>query len=120
MIVFDEGHAAKNLRPGKTSSLTGQRVHELQERLPRAKIVYVSATGATEPLRKLIFLTSHFLLIVLIYHLDMAYMSRLGLWGPGTEFIDFKNFSKEITDAGVGAMEMVAMEMKGRGIYCRY
>lgn len=50
----------------------------------------------------------------------MAYMTRLGLWGLGTDFPDFKSFSKEITDAGVGAMEMVAMEMKGRGIYCRY
>jgi P-loop containing NTP hydrolase pore-1 len=50
----------------------------------------------------------------------MAYMTRLGLWGPGTEFKDFKSFSKEISEAGVGAMEMVAMEMKGRGIYCRY
>jgi hypothetical protein len=50
----------------------------------------------------------------------MGYMVRLGLWGPGTEFSDFKSFSNEITSAGVGAMEMVAMEMKGLGLYCRY
>lgn len=53
VIVFDEGHAAKNLQPGKSSSssLTGQRVFDLQEQLPKARIVYVSATGATEPHR---------------------------------------------------------------------
>ncbi len=50
----------------------------------------------------------------------MAYMTRLGLWGPGTEFPDFNKFANDISTAGVGAMEMVAMEMKGRGMYCRY
>lgn len=56
-------------------------------------MVYVSATGATEP--------KH-----------MAYMTRLGLWGPGTAFADFRDFHKRIDEAGVAAMEMVAMEMK--------
>lgn len=51
---------------------------------------------------------------------DMAYMDRLGLWGEGTQFPTFKEFAHEISEAGVGAMEMVAMEMKSRGIYCRY
>ena len=50
--MFDEGHAAKNLNPGKQgSSQTGQRVFNLQELLPKARVVYVSATGATEPHR---------------------------------------------------------------------
>ena len=125
--MFDEGHAAKNLNPGKQgSSQTGQRVFNLQELLPKARVVYVSATGATEPHRMssssfppsfLYHLTICHLISILF--LDMGYMTRLGLWGPGTEFGDFKNFSNEITSAGVGAMEMVAMEMKGRGLYCR-
>ncbi len=52
VIIFDEGHAAKNLQPGKkNSSQTGQKVVELQNLLPKARIVYVSATGATEPHR---------------------------------------------------------------------
>ena len=46
-----------------------------QDRLPGARVVYCSATGATEPA-------------------NMAYMGRLGLWGPGTPFpegfMDFK------------------------------
>lgn len=118
VIVFDEGHAAKNLRPGvKGSSQTGQRVLDLQTKLPRARIVYVSATGATEPTRMFLHETQ---VSYINFISDMAYMDRLGLWGEGTQFPTFKEFAHEISEAGVGAMEMVAMEMKSRGIYCRY
>jgi hypothetical protein len=47
----------------------------------------------------------------------MAYMTRLGLWGPGTTFTDFNHFIQAIEQRGVGAMELVAMDMKLRGIY---
>ena len=47
----------------------------------------------------------------------MAYMVRLGLWGPGTAFHDFPAFHKAIKDGGVGAMELVALDMKRRGLY---
>ena len=46
---------------------------ELQKKLPKARIVYASATGATEP--------KH-----------MAYMVRLGIWGEGSPFRDFGDF----------------------------
>jgi phosphohistidine phosphatase SixA len=36
----------------------------------------------------------------------------LGLWGRGTAFADFRDFHRRIDEAGVAAMEMVAMEMK--------
>ena len=74
-IVFDECHRAKNLCPagaGKPTK-TGQTVLELQTRLPNARIVYASATGASEP--------KH-----------MAYMVRLGMWGKGSPFSDFTDF----------------------------
>lgn len=61
-------------------------------------------------------------------------MTRLGLWGKGTAFSDFKvsllrsnssqakshsqDFQSRIDNAGVAAMEMVAMEMKALGMYC--
>ena len=50
-IVFDECHKAKNLCPVGSSkpTKTGQTVLELQNRLPKARIVYASATGASEP-----------------------------------------------------------------------
>ena len=47
----------------------------------------------------------------------MAYMVRLGLWGAGTAFEDFAAFDKAIEKAGFGAMELVALDMKQRGMY---
>jgi hypothetical protein len=74
----------------------------LQERLPKARVVYCSATGITEPA-------------------NMAYMSRLGIWGPGTVFPDgFTQFFSAVTRSGIGMMELVAMELKRQGSYlCR-
>ncbi|XP_015747703.1 PREDICTED: protein strawberry notch homolog 1-like isoform X1 [Acropora digitifera] len=42
----------------------------------------------------------------------MAYMSRLGIWGPGTPFREFSDFIQAVEKRGVGAMEIVAMDMK--------
>lgn len=73
--MFDECHKAKNLCPTGSSkpTKTGLTVLELQKRLPKARVVYASATGASEPR-------------------NMAYMVRLGLWGPGTPFKDSNEF----------------------------
>lgn len=94
-MVFDECHKAKNLYPsGATKpSKTGLTVLELQRKLPKARVVYCSATGASEPR-------------------NMAYMSRLGIWGAGTQFNDFHDFIRAVERRGVGAMEIVAMDMK--------
>lgn len=71
---------------------------ELQDSLPKARIVYASATGASEPR-------------------NMAYMVRLGLWGPGTPFPNFSDFNLTVDRRGVGAMELVAIDMKLSGKY---
>ncbi|XP_016962791.1 protein strawberry notch isoform X2 [Drosophila biarmipes] len=100
LIIFDECHKAKNLCPvgsGKPTK-TGQTVLELQQKLPKARVVYASATGASEPK-------------------NMAYMVRLGLWGQGTAFANFNDFITAVERRGVGAMEIVAMDMKLRGMY---
>jgi len=47
--------------------LLPQAVVELQRRLPNARIMYVSATGASEAE-------------------NLCYMERLGLWGAGAAF----------------------------------
>lgn len=47
----------------------------------------------------------------------MAYMTRLGLWGQGQSFTTFQEFIHAVENRGVGAMEMVAMDMKLRGLY---
>jgi len=41
-------------------------------------------------------------------------MTRLGLWGAGTAFNDFAAFHKELDKRGVGALEMLAIEMKSQ------
>ncbi|KAF4117879.1 protein strawberry notch homolog 2a isoform X1 [Onychostoma macrolepis] len=94
VIVFDECHKAKNA----TSTKMGKAVLDLQSKLPRARVVYASATGASEPK-------------------NMIYMSRLGIWGQGTPFKAFDDFLHAIEKRGVGAMEIVAMDMKVSGMY---
>lgn len=103
LVIFDECHKAKNLVPeaGGQPTRTGEAVLEIQARLPDARIVYCSATGASEPR-------------------NMGYMIRLGLWGDGTCFPDFRAFLGALDKGGVGALELVAMDMKARGMYvCR-
>ncbi|XP_028799657.1 protein FORGETTER 1 isoform X2 [Neltuma alba] len=103
LVIFDECHKAKNLVPesGSQPTRTGEAVVDIQDRLPDARVVYCSATGASEPR-------------------NMGYMVRLGLWGPGTSFIDFRDFLGALDRGGVGALELVAMDMKARGMYlCR-
>ena len=71
MIILDEAHKAKNALAGGRGepTLTGQAVIDLQdpERNSEYRVVYSSATGATDVR-------------------NMAYMTRLGLWGLGTSF----------------------------------
>ncbi|KAK6934763.1 Zinc finger, PHD-finger, partial [Dillenia turbinata] len=103
LVIFDECHKAKNLVPeaGSQPTRTGEAVLEIQARLPEARVIYCSATGASEPR-------------------NMGYMVRLGLWGAGTCFIDFRDFLGSLEKGGVGALELVAMDMKARGMYlCR-
>ena len=65
LIVFDESHKAKNLVPdsGAKPSKVGAKVPELQTRLPKARIVYCSATGEictiSFPCRSLCSIASH-------------------------------------------------------------
>jgi len=103
VVIFDEAHKAKNaLASGfGEPTLTGQAVIDLQdpERNPDYRVVYSSATGATDVR-------------------NMAYMVRLGLWGVGTSFPGgFQEFMQEIESGGVGAMEMVSRDMKALGMY---
>jgi hypothetical protein len=103
VIIFDEAHKAKNaLANGRGEpTLTGQAVIDLQDSKlnPDYRIVYSSATGATDVR-------------------NMAYMTRLGLWGPGASFPGgFAQFLNEVENGGVGAMEMVSRDMKSMGMY---
>ncbi len=104
VIVFDESHNMGNALPMRgrrgTSkpSATALAGIELQKQLPKARVVYVSATGATEVM-------------------NLAYAERLGLWGDKTPFPNATSFVTSISSGGITAMEMVAMNMKANGVY---
>lgn len=104
VIAFDEAHNMGNAvgqkgKRGKTKpsqkALAGIK---LQEMFPNARIVYASATGATD--------VSNY-----------AYLQRLGLWGKGTAFHDVNDFISKISNGGLAAMELVARDMKAMGVY---
>lgn len=104
VIAFDESHAMSNAI-GKKGSRGKIKPSDkataglaLARRLPNARVVYVSATGATEVD-------------------NLSYLERLGLWGQGTAFPDVGDFINKIGAGGVAAMEMVARDMKQMGGY---
>ena len=102
ILIFDEGHRAKNYfaENERNQTQTGAAVVEIQdaEKFPGFRVIYSSATAATD-----------------VRHL--AYMTRLGLWGEGTGFADFSEFAGEIEEGGIGAMEMIARDLKAMGRY---
>lgn len=104
VIAFDEAHnmgsamEMKGNRGNKEASQQALAGLELQQRLPNARVVYLSATGATEVS-------------------NLAYAERLGLWGPGTPFRDRSKFVSEISAGGVAAMELIAQNLKAMGLY---
>lgn len=104
VVVFDEAHLmANSLDTGTGNQAKGASMRalagvDLQDRLPNARFVYLSATAATEVR-------------------NLAYAARLGLWGPGTSFATKHAFINEIEAGGVAAMEKVAADMKAMGMY---
>ena len=104
VIVFDEAHKmgnssdTKGSRGVKKASQTGLSGIAFQEALPKARIVYSSATGATEVE-------------------NLRYAERLGLWGDGTAFASGDDFVSKIKAGGLAAMELVARDLKAMGVY---
>jgi hypothetical protein len=110
VLILDECHRAKNMGNGKaksdkvndedkddleswrksTATKSAVFVASLQNQLPRARIVYLSATGASDP--------KHF-----------CNLSRLGLWGPGTAFRDEFDFISDMHKGGIGAVQNVCV-----------
>ena len=105
VIVFDESHAMQNAagekseRGERAPSLQGRAGLRLQHALPNARVLYVSATGAT---------TVH----------NLAYAQRLGLWGGADfPFATRVEFVEAIETGGVAAMEVLARDLKALGLY---
>ena len=105
VILFDESHAMANAAGSKgergdtEASQQGRAGLRLQHKLPNARVVYVSATGAT---------TVH----------NLAYAQRLGLWGAEDfPFATRGEFVEAIEVGGVAAMEVLARDLRSLGLY---
>ncbi|TKV70732.1 strawberry notch-like NTP hydrolase domain-containing protein [Rhizobium sp. AU243] len=105
VIVFDEGHSMANAAGGKSdrgdkaASQQGRAGLRLQRALPDARVVYLSATGASEVE-------------------SLAYAERLGLWGGADfPFSTRSEFIAAIEDGGVATMEVLARDLKAMGLY---
>ncbi|KAF4666775.1 hypothetical protein FOL47_003915 [Perkinsus chesapeaki] len=97
-VCLDECHKAKNVKVSgrKGSSRTGDLILELSRKLPEHPFLYCSATVAAD--------------------IDnLAYLERLGMWGPHTPFHDFEAFHSVAKLGGTSGMEALAAEMKARG-----
>ena len=105
VVVFDEAHAMANAagdksqRGEKNPSQQGRAGLRLQHALPEARVLYVSATGATTVQ-------------------NLAYAARLGLWGTGDfPFVTRAEFVAAMEKGGVAAMEVLARDLKALGLY---
>ena len=104
MVVFDEAHEMAGVAGGegrfgtKDGSDQGIAGVRLQNLLPRARVLYVSATGASDVN-------------------NLAYATRLGLWGLGTAFADRRTFVDSLRRGGIAAMELIARDLKMQGLY---
>jgi predicted RNA methylase len=105
VIVFDEAHALANAAGSKgergevAPSQQGRAGLRLQRTLPNARIIYVSATGATDVR-------------------NLAYAERLGLWGgEDFPFANRAEFVQAVEAGGVAAMEVLARDLKALGLY---
>jgi len=105
VIAFDESHAMGNAASEKGSrgikrpSQQGIVGLRLQNALPQARVLYVSATGATKVS-------------------NLAYAARLGLWQTGDfPFASRVEFIQSIEAGGVAAMEVVCRDLKVLGLY---
>lgn len=104
VIAFDEAHSMGNaiaikgkrgIRKPSQQAIAGIN---LQRELPNARVVYVSATGATEVS-------------------NLSYADRLGLWGEGTPFADANAFINGVSAGGIASMELISRDMKAMGMY---
>lgn len=104
VIALDEAHLVNNVldvkgtRGKNKASQRALAVRDLIRAFPKARVVYVSATGATEIQ-------------------NLAMLERLHLWGEGTAFPTLSDFLTKIGNGGMASLELVARDMKAMGLY---
>ena len=107
VIVFDEAHNMRNAisdiydeGSGKNNqSQQGMRGVEMQNELPKAGVIYASATMATD-----------------VYNL--GYAIRLGLWGENAPFQTSGSFIGQMHTLDEAALEQICIDLKSAGRYC--
>ena len=101
IIVLDEAHNANNVLGGngKKPATRAINTRDFVKAFPKARVLYVSATGATE--------------------LDnLAMLDRLGLWGyEDAPFESAQAFVNQVSKGGIAAMEVTARDMKAMGLF---
>ena len=103
IIVLDECHNVNNVI-GDNPSVRAINTRSFIREFPKARVLYVSATGATEIA-------------------NLAMLDRLGLWGyDGAPFGSYAAdpatvFVETIAKGGVAAMETVTRDLKAMGLY---
>ncbi|WP_242055718.1 strawberry notch-like NTP hydrolase domain-containing protein [Nostoc flagelliforme] len=104
-IAYDECHAMGNAmaQEGKLGMVAASQQGivglRLQNALPQARVIYVSAIGATKVS-------------------NLSYANRLGLWQTGDfPFTSREDFVESIEGGGIAAMEVVARDLKALGLY---
>jgi len=90
----EAGTSATGTSNNNNGSQTADRVIYLQTRFPHARVLYASATAISSADR-------------------MGYLVRMGLWGEGTAFKRYQDFTRSLS--GVGALEMIAVNLKETG-----
>ena len=101
VIGFDEVHKANAPTAASASrklTASATAVRDLQARLPQARVVYASATGANDVSA-------------------LGQLARLHLWGGDSPFDSDAEFEAILKHGGKGAAELLAMELKQRGLY---
>ncbi len=106
VLVFDEAQNMRNAiediheeGAGKRNqSDQGMRGVEMQEDMPRAGVIYASATMATD-----------------VYNL--GYATRLGLWGENAPFYSSQDFIGQMHLLDEAALEQICIDLKSAGRY---
>jgi P-loop containing NTP hydrolase pore-1/C-terminal domain on Strawberry notch homologue len=109
VIIFDEAHNLQNAEAEEAKFIYAQNqisqqalaANMLQLALPDARIVYASATASPK--------VNAF-----------SYMTRLNLWGNGTPFDSWKDFSQSIESQGLSGIECLSSHLIASGLtICR-
>ncbi|MCC2112312.1 MAG: strawberry notch family protein [Hyphomicrobiales bacterium] len=103
LIIFDEAHNLRNAIGedgyfgAALPSRQGYAGLLLQEKLPRARVVYASATGVSN-------------------YNNLAYMPRLGLWGANCPYPTRKDCLDTVEQMGLTGLEVISAHLVASGL----